>query len=278
MGNYAGSNTFPANVYQFELTDQVQGGPDGTDNVPLKQLADRTVFLKTQADNMVGMVAPFAMPSAPAGWLKANGAKLSTTTYAGLLAKIGRYFENRFVGPYSGGETVFTTETAHGYATGAEVRIKALAGSVGILVSATNVTDDTVALYIRSITATTFSLHISSANATGNIDAGVLITWGSTPDVVIFAPSVFSTPDLRGEFVRGWDDAKGTDSGRRLGTLQADALEGHTHDIASTGADVTLGGTAIDYLGGVGTSVTASTGGAETRPRNIALLYCIKYE
>lgn len=47
MGLYAGSNIWVDDVYQFEDTDVVQGGPDGIDNKPLKDLADRTVFLKT---------------------------------------------------------------------------------------------------------------------------------------------------------------------------------------------------------------------------------------
>jgi phage-related tail fiber protein len=32
-------------------------------------------------------------------------------------------------------------------------------------------------------------------------------------------------PDLRGEFIRGWDDGKGTDSGRVFGSSQLDALQ-----------------------------------------------------
>lgn len=48
MGNYIGQNVWKENVYQFEETDVVQGGPNGVDNMPLKDLADRTVWLKNQ--------------------------------------------------------------------------------------------------------------------------------------------------------------------------------------------------------------------------------------
>jgi microcystin-dependent protein len=41
---------------------------------------------------MVGMVAHFARASAPTGWLKANGAAVSRTTYAALFAVIGTTF------------------------------------------------------------------------------------------------------------------------------------------------------------------------------------------
>jgi hypothetical protein len=49
MGLYTGDKTnFPANIYQFEETDVVQGGPTGIDNVPLQNLADRTAWLQDQ--------------------------------------------------------------------------------------------------------------------------------------------------------------------------------------------------------------------------------------
>jgi len=40
----------------------------------------------------------------------------------------------------------------------------------------------------------------------------------------------FALPDLRGEFVRGWDAGRGIDPGRNLGTAQADNLGSHTHN------------------------------------------------
>jgi microcystin-dependent protein len=41
------------------------------------------------AGNIVGEVAFFGMTTPPAGWLKANGAAVSRTTYAALFAAIG---------------------------------------------------------------------------------------------------------------------------------------------------------------------------------------------
>lgn len=46
MGNTAGAATWEDNVYLFEENDPVQGGADGIDNVPIKQLANRTAYLK----------------------------------------------------------------------------------------------------------------------------------------------------------------------------------------------------------------------------------------
>ncbi|EKL4969117.1 phage tail protein [Escherichia coli] len=37
-------------------------------------------------------------------------------------------------------------------------------------------------------------------------------------------------PDLRGEFIRGWDDGHGVDAGRALLSLQNDSFEAHRHE------------------------------------------------
>lgn len=142
-----------------------------------------------------GAVMPFAMSTAPSGWLKCNGAEVSRTTYAALFAAIG----------------------------------------------------------------TTFG-------------AGD----GST---------TFALPDMRGEFARGWDDGRGVDSGRAFGSSQADELKAHRHSYNTNGG--TAGGGGDNGLARVGGSAGSATfgyppgainqtGGAETRPRNVALLYCIK--
>tara|TARA_R100000030_G_scaffold42045_1_gene31596 strand:+ start:4420 stop:5571 length:1152 start_codon:yes stop_codon:yes gene_type:complete len=46
--------------------------------------------------------------------------------------------------------------------------------------------------------------------------------------------STFNVPDLRGEFVRGWDDARGVDSGRSFGSSQSDANKQHNHTASAT--------------------------------------------
>ena len=86
--------------------------------------------------------------------------------------------------------------------------------------------------------------------------------------------TTFNVPDLRGEFIRGWDDGRGVDNGRTFGSAQADELKSHRHSIAfaGNGWDAYTG---LNQGTGV-TDYTDYTGGDETRPRNIALLYCIK--
>lgn len=93
--------------------------------------------------------------------------------------------------------------------------------------------------------------------------------------------TTFNLPDLRGEFLRGWDDGRGVDGGRSFGTLQADAFKSHSHALVmsnDTGSAANFApktGDDVTPLGG--TYTTAATGDAETRPRNIAMLACIKY-
>ena len=86
--------------------------------------------------------------------------------------------------------------------------------------------------------------------------------------------TTFNLPDLRGEFVRGYDDGRGVDSGRVFGSSQSDELKAHTHGYNQTvnGGSGRPGGNDGYALA----STTDSSGGTETRPRNVALLYCIK--
>nr|WP_256350451.1 MULTISPECIES: tail fiber protein [Pseudomonas] len=90
--------------------------------------------------------------------------------------------------------------------------------------------------------------------------------------------TTFNLPDLRGEFVRGWDAGRGVDVGRTFGSFQIDAFSSHTHAqdsrtiLGVVGAAAQVGGS-----NGINGGTTSATGGVETRPRNLALLYCIKY-
>jgi phage-related tail fiber protein len=85
-------------------------------------------------------------------------------------------------------------------------------------------------------------------------------------------------PDLRGEFLRGWDHGRGVDPGREFGSWQADELKSHTHDYVGVRWEDRIQSGVNTERGGVDlTKTTAATGGSETRPRNIAVMYIIKY-
>jgi putative phage-related tail fiber protein len=173
----------------------------------------RSINKSIQQDEVVGEVAYFARTTPPSGWLKANGAAVSRTTYAALFAAIG---------------------TTFGAGDG----------------------------------RTTFNL-----------------------------------PDLRGEFIRGLDDGRNIDRGRRLGTAQGDAIRNITGKLdgsAMGSGNQVLEGKMI-ASGAIGTTYqqrqwSGDQGGwgeqsvsfdfdasrvvptaNENRPRNVALLACIKY-
>lgn len=89
--------------------------------------------------------------------------------------------------------------------------------------------------------------------------------------------TTFNVPNLLGEFVRGWDGGRGVDIGRGFGTFQADEIRQHAHNgvpFYSPDTDRGIGNASMFSLDDVG--ITGYTGGAETRPRNVALLYCIR--
>lgn len=107
--------------------------------------------------------------------------------------------------------------------------------------------------------------------------------------------TTFRLPDLRGEFVRGLDNGRGVDSGRALGTSQLDAFQNITGSVAPltvTGAAANATGaftasidniSRLDYDNGAYSASTVTFDASrvartasETRPRNVALLYCIK--
>jgi hypothetical protein len=92
--------------------------------------------------------------------------------------------------------------------------------------------------------------------------------------------TTFNLPDLRGEFVRGWDNGRGVDSGRAFASAQSPQIGEHSHTFSRpiNGGSGQPGGTG----GSLTVQNTSATGGtenaSETRPRNIALLFCIKID
>ncbi|CTZ78609.1 putative tail fiber/collar phage protein [Escherichia coli] len=85
-------------------------------------------------------------------------------------------------------------------------------------------------------------------------------------------------PDLRGEFIRGWDDGRGIDSGRTLLSAQDGSIEAHGHDY--NGVIYTSSGPSWANTTDAGhraySGFTSSYGGSETRPRNIAFNFIVR--
>lgn len=111
--------------------------------------------------------------------------------------------------------------------------------------------------------------------------------------------TTFNLPDLRSEFIRGYDDGRGIDDGRLFASSQ-DATAIRTLIDNYSGYPVgtfAVGMQNVDgYLAGAGSSShtdglntkyyqysattlsgTGDNTSQKTRPRNVALLACIKY-
>lgn len=105
-------------------------------------------------------------------------------------------------------------------------------------------------------------------------------------------------PDLRGEFIRGWDDGRNVDSGRALLSQQSDAMQKISGTVtdnsmgasaSGSGAITITGEAGITYYAsatasssyiyyktiGIDSSLVARTAN-ENRPRNIAFNYIVR--
>jgi len=105
--------------------------------------------------------------------------------------------------------------------------------------------------------------------------------------------STFRLPQTRGLFMRGWDHGNGFDpdrasraavfaggaSGDHVGSFQDFMVQAHSHGVPSSAPNPfgpivgIVGANAVGFLG----DNTFSFGGAETRPRNLSVMYAIKY-
>jgi len=90
--------------------------------------------------------------------------------------------------------------------------------------------------------------------------------------------TTFNKPEIRGEIIRALDAGRGVDPGRVLGSWQDGQIQAHTHTLPSDSLDNSGNGYVADSIGGgiARTAVTGSTGGGETRMRNVALYALIK--
>ena len=111
---------------------------------------------------------------------------------------------------------------------------------------------------------------VISRNQYANLFAAVGTMFGSGD-----GSTTFKLPDLRGEFVRGFDDGRGVDINRTLGSWQKDELASHQHTFPA--GDVMSGPALQANRISTLEAYTTYVGGTETRPRNVALLACIKY-
>lgn len=86
--------------------------------------------------------------------------------------------------------------------------------------------------------------------------------------------TTFTLPDLRAEFIRGWDNGRGIDVDRQFGSFQDGTAFTQSNYYMAYTSDADADGTAEGTRTGVGGTYTFTK--YRTRPRNIALLSIIK--
>lgn len=207
-----------------------------------------------------GQVAHFARTSPPAGWLKCNGAAVSRTTYARLFAAIGTTFGA------GDGSTTFNLPDARGEF------LRGLDDGRGV--------DAGRALGSAQAGGNAAHTHAGSSEAAGGHSHG-----GSTGSVAGHNHGGWTGGG--GEHAHTYDtappatspDAQGAADGASwLDLTQYSArwtstVGNHQHSIATDGGHAHV----ISSDGNHSHAVTIGSSGAEARPRNLALLVCIKH-
>lgn len=120
--------------------------------------------------------------------------------------------------------------------------------------------------------------------------SAIMAQLGTTcPSGWVVADGHNSIPDLRGVYVRGWDNGAGVDPGRTLGSYQADMFLQHSHGAIPSLSGITSilygsnanSGTIPNIGVGSNTSISGTSGvisggDTETRPNTIVYTYCYK--
>jgi hypothetical protein len=243
------ASTTEAGILEIsELSEALAGTPTGKaiTNDLLKSIVDII--------SPVGTVQAFLRNSAPSGWLELNGLTIGNASSGGTARA------------NADTETLFS-----------------------LLWSATSDVD----------------LPIYSST-------GVLTTKGANAAADFAANKRLALPNTRGEFLRGWDNGRSIDTGRGLGSAQSEMLGPHSHTAStnSQGAHthtVTMSANARFGANGSGVAeadfgsgdsvkgftarnMSVSSAGAHThtvtvdnntgtenRPRNVSVMYCVRY-
>ena len=196
------------------------------------------------------------------------------------------------------------TGLATGTNAGDAVRFDQISGLAPKLVPAGTI------IFTAQSTAPSGYLKANAPTVSRTTYADLFAAIGTTYGAGDGSTTFVAGPDMRGEFPRGWDDGRGVDIGRIFGSNQDAAFVNHSHTgvTGSAGAHThtnyvhvgsgPIGGSALmvsnasvvenpttriatnsagDHTHAITTAGATVGGGTETRPRNIALLACIKY-
>ena len=230
MANLTLTRQWVENIYQLETSDPVMGGPDGIDNRQAKELGARTNYLKDQVDEINQDRTGYApkaspvftgIPTAPTAAAGTNNAQIATTEFVktAIAALVG-----------SAPAALDTLEEL----------ARALAGDA-------NLKATLLAEIGKKANATDFNaLHdlfigIPIPHSLSTIPTGCLAMNGQRfdtrryPKLAQIYPSG-QLPDMRGEFIRGWDNGRGVDGNRALLSDQKPSIMAIDNNIANLAA------------------------------------------
>lgn len=245
-----------------------------------------------------------------ANWGLLGSAIASNTNLLSLSANVKNNYIAKPLSPSAGQLLTWNSTTNTWVASGAPVSVPKGTNTGDLLVYNTNTSTWTtlpssvlIPQSSDSVPIGTVMAYVSSTPPAGWIpcDGRTLSKTGIYADLYKVvgdsftspaSQTTFKVPDLRGEFVRGWDnrltgDTSAVDPSRTFGSNQTESISAHSHRVYRT----YLPSGYVDDVGNVplipidlaspGASSsfvsTSAVGGKETRPRNVALLYCIKY-
>ncbi len=227
----------------------------------LTQVRDAVSALIVSSSSVVpvGGLIPYTGIDVAPGYLKGNGAAISRATYAALFNKTTIQ---------DIGDTTIASPSVINIADTSKM-------ATGMPISGPGIPAATTVLSIDSGTSITLSI-----NATATASAVPIVV---APHGVGDGATTFNVIETRGEFLRGWDDARGIDSGRALGSGQGDQFQDHKHlepRGSSAGGAYTLSPSSSTVDNNGLSSWVYPTGvnvGSETRPRNRAVQFLVKY-
>ncbi|WP_339538365.1 phage tail-collar fiber domain-containing protein [Pseudomonas sp. RA_15y_Pfl2_54] len=261
-GDYATLRARGTTKVDVELGNLPNAKSDDPDTNSSEILATTAALnrLKTQVgDSMAGMVAAFAMDVPPPGWLRCNGAVVSRKTYAALFARIGVVFG---VGDDS---TTFGLPDLRG------LFLRGKDDGRGLDPSRVLGSFQDMMIHSHGHTASAAAVgdhgHSAWTDAQGNhahrawTDAQGAHNHSapSSPGIGQGAGGINSVQQAAGAHETSW-------AGQHAHNIGMDAAGNHAHNVG-----IGAGGA---HTHGV---TVAAAGGTETRPKNMALLFCIKY-
>jgi len=284
-----------ASVTQIQTNEPVIGGVTGVSNRALIELGDRTAWLKQKVDAADAALAALNYVPASGGTFTGNvrieGVGPFIQIHETDTEDNARFVMGTSVPRIEMPENKDFQFNGHGNANIAGVRIR-FDGGLNWLLHKDNFEAEMPGVGASPGEVRMFAMP-TPPNGWLECDGSLL---NRTSYAALFAAigtihgagdnvTTFGIPDLRGEFVRGWDHGRGADPGRAFGSWQAKEIQHHAHTMSTiirSTFDNTGGssGYGQDSPSGTGPSVpiNAYQGAAnETRPRNRALMYCIKF-